>query len=86
MANIEINRNPKSPVIQMLINGVDMSREVYRDFELVSVGEDPMYAEVGLRLTLVVSRLDLDAEADVKITNNFRPVAQRVRSIAEDGA
>lgn len=84
MAHIEINRG-KGPAKQLIVNGVDLSREVYKDIELVEVG-DGECAEAGLRITLVVSRLDLDAEADVKITDSFRPVAQRVRSIVEDVA
>ena len=85
MAHIQINRNRKTPAIQLLINGIDMSREVFRDMEIVEVGDGPV-AEVGLRVTIAVSRLDLDAEADVQITDNVPAVAQRVRSIAEDGA
>lgn len=84
MAHIQINRNPKSGVKQLIVNGVDMTMEVYNDgFELVEVGAAEV-AEVGLRVTLVVSRLDLDAESDVRITDHFHPVAQRVRSISED--
>lgn len=83
MAHIQINRNRKSPAKQLIVNGVDLSMEVYDDIELVEVGEGPV-AEVGLQITIAVSRLDLDAEADVKITDRFRAVAQRVRSIDED--
>ncbi|HEY9353408.1 MAG TPA: hypothetical protein VIP28_09170 [Nocardioides sp.] len=83
MAHIQINRNRKSPAKQLIVNGVDLSMEVYDDIELVEVGEGPV-AEVGLQITIAVSRLDLDAEADVKITDRFRAIAQRVRSIDED--
>lgn len=84
MAHIQINRNRKDPAKQIIVNGVDMSMEVYDgSIELVEVGEGAG-AEVGLRVTIAVSRLDLDAEADVKITDRFRSVAQRVRTIAED--
>lgn len=83
MANIQINRNRKGRR-QLIINGVDMTMEVFDEgIELVEVGEGAG-AEVGLRVTIAVGRLDLDAEADVQITDRFRPVAQRVRSIVED--
>ena len=85
MAHIQINRNPKSRAKQLFVNGIDMTMEVFDDIELVEVGPAEV-AEVGLRVTIVVSRLDLDAEADVRITDNFRPVAQRVRSTVKRGA
>lgn len=82
MAHIEIRRN-KGGQTQLVINGIDYSMEAFRDFELVEVGDDPESAEVGFRVTFAVSRLDLDAEADVTITDHFRPVAARVRSMVE---
>ena len=84
MAHIEINHQRGGP-IQMLINGVDVSHEVYRDFEIVEVG-DGEYAEVGFRVTFAVSRLDLDAESDVELTDHVPAVAAKVRSIREDAA
>ena len=68
---------------QVIINGHDFSNEVYRDMELVEVGEDD-YAEVGLRVTFVVSRLDLGGDQDVEITDHFPAVATAVRSMAEE--
>jgi hypothetical protein len=80
MANIEINRNPKSPLKQLIVNGMDLSMEVYDDsVELVEMG-----LEVGLQITIAVSKLTLDGEADVQVTDNFRPVAQRVRSTYDE--
>jgi hypothetical protein len=82
MAHIELRGQPGGGQ-QIIINGIDFSREVFRGVELVEVGDSPEFAEVGLRITLAVSRLDLDAEADVKITDHLPEVAQRVRSMDE---
>lgn len=69
---------------QLIINGHDFSNETFRQVELVEVGEGE-YAEVGLRVTFAVSRLDLGGDEDVQVTDHFRSVAQRVRSMtAED--
>lgn len=68
---------------QLVINGVDFSREVFRDVKLVEIGDDPETSEVGLQVTFAVSRLNLGDEVDVQVTDQFRSVAQRVRSIAE---
>lgn len=86
MAHIQINKPQHGGPIQLLINGIDYSMEVYRDFEIVEVGDNPECAEVGLRVTLAVGRLDLDAEADVQLTDRVPTVAARVRSIREDVA
>lgn len=84
MAHIQIRRKGgRSIPTQLIIDGVDVTQEVYRDLELVEVGDDPEWAEVGLRVTFVVSRLDLDHEADVVVTDQFRSVATRVRSMTE---
>ena len=81
MAHIQINGDLYGPgIAQLVVNGVDYSREVFSNVELVPVG-DESYAQVGLRVTFAVSRLDLDTEADVKITDRLPEVAQRVRSI-----
>jgi len=81
MAHITIR--PAGPgVTQLVINGIDVSNEVYSDIELVSVGEDPAFAEVGLRVTFCVSQLDLGEEQDVIVTDHLREAAQRVNSIA----
>lgn len=83
MAHIQINGNfPK----QIIINGVDYSRELFREVELIEVGDDPQFAEVGLRVTFAVGRLDLDAEADVQITDRLPEVAQRVRTMSSKEA
>ena len=81
MANIELRR--KGDRASLVVNGMDLSMEVYRDIELVEVGDDPETAEVGLRVTLAVSHLDLDTESDVRITDRFPVIAQRVRSVVE---
>lgn len=85
MAHIIYNRQPGDPAAQLIINGVDISNEVFHGPELVEVGEGE-FAEVGFRVTFAVSRLDLDNESDVKVTDHLRSVAQRVRSVAEAGA
>ena len=79
MAHITYRR--KGECGQIIINGVDFSSEIYRGPELVEVGDDPESAEVGFRVTFAVGRLDLDAETDIQVTDQFRDVAQRVRSI-----
>lgn len=69
---------------QLIINGIDYTNEVYRDIRLVEVGaETPEYAEVGLQVTFVLGRLDLDGDAEVEITDHLPAVAQRVRSMVE---
>ncbi len=86
MANISIT--PIQPgANRIVINGVDYSKEIFRGVELVEVGDDPDWAEVGLRVTFAVSRLDLGDEQDVVVTDNFRSVAQRVHStqVEKDG-
>lgn len=73
----------KGPAAQLIVNGVDLSMDTFQGVELVEVGDDPEYAEVGLRITIAVSRLDLDTTEDVQITDNFPAVAQMVRSVAK---
>lgn len=68
---------------QLVINGHDFSMETFRGVELVEVGED-QFAEVGLRVTFVVSRLDLGGDEDVQVTDHLPSVAQRVRSMGEE--
>jgi len=80
MAHIQINHQRGGPT-QVLINGVDFSMELFRDFEIVDHG-----GVVGLRVTFAVGRLDLDAETDVQLTDNVPAVAARVRSISEEVA
>jgi hypothetical protein len=85
MAHIQINKPKRGGPVQIVINGIDYSGELFRDFEIVEVGEGE-YAEVGLRVTFAVGTLDLDADADVRITDRLPAVAQRVRAICEDVA
>lgn len=85
MAHI-ILRPGEPGAVQLVINGVDYSMEAFRDFELVSVGDDPAYAEVGLRVTFAVSRLDLGGDEDVPVTDQLPIVAQRVHSMIEASA
>lgn len=82
MAHIELRGQPGGSQ-QIVINGVDYSREIFAGVELVEVGDEPEFAEAGLRVTFAVSRLDLDTEADVQITDQLPEVAQRVRSMGE---
>lgn len=84
MAHISIRRG-KGLERQLVINGIDYSMEVFRDMEIVEVGDDPEFAEVGLRVTFAVSRLDIETDVDVQLTDNVPTVAARVRSIATDG-
>lgn len=85
MSDVQINTRPGGPM-QIIINGVDYSNEIYRDhFKIVEVGEGEA-AEVGLQVTFAVSKLSIDNESDVQLTDRVRSVAARVRSIAEDVA
>lgn len=61
---------------QLIINGVDVSQDVYDDFELVKVGDAPAQ-EVGLRVTYALSTLRLGDE-DVIVTDQFDTIAWRV--------
>lgn len=83
MAKIEINRVKNGGCFQLLVNGVDLSFEVFRDIELVEVGEDPEWAEIGLRITLGVSQLSIDNEANVRLTDHLPEAAAKVRSFIE---
>ena len=76
------NGKPGGPM-QLIINGVDYSHEVYRDVRVVEVGDDPEYAEVGFQVTFILGRLDLDGDADVQVTDRLPVIAQRVHSLAE---
>jgi hypothetical protein len=70
---------------QLIINGLDVSFDVYDDIELVKVGPDdrPQLQEVGLRVTFALSSLELNGN-DATVTDQFdviaRQVAQRVAS------
>ena len=80
MAHITFDRADNG-AYKLTINGVDLSTEVYNHPQLVEVGDDPMFSEVGLQVTFAVSRLDLGGEEDVQITDHFRGVAQRVHTM-----
>jgi hypothetical protein len=82
MAHIEI-RHQKGGPTQLVINGIDYSMETYHGFEIVEVGDDPELAEVGFRVTFAVSRLDLDGDTDVILTDHVPAAAARVRSMSE---
>lgn len=75
------NGKPGGPM-QLIINDVDYTNEVFRDVRVVEVGEYP-YSEVGFQVTFALGRLDLDGDADVQVTNYLPVVAQRVRSMVE---
>lgn len=82
MANIIYRRGTEGSR-QLIVNGVDLSNDVYAgSVELVEVGEG-CGAEVGLRFTIGVSHLTLDTNVDVEVTDHFAEVAQAVRSINE---
>lgn len=83
MAHIIYRRKPGEAARQVIIDGVDVSLELYNEVKLVEVGEGD-FAEVGFQVTFAVSKLDLDNESDVQVTDQLRSVAQRVRSMAED--
>jgi len=83
MAHIIYRPHPDGPpAMEIIINGHDFSAEIFHGVELVSVGDDPEFAEVGFRVTFAVSRLDLGGDADVQITDHLPSVAQRVNSLS----
>jgi hypothetical protein len=87
MAHIQINQpHPDKGYSQIIINGNDFSNEIFRGVELVEVGEDAAFAQVGLRVTFAVSRLDLGDDINIQITDHLRSVAQRVRSTQGEDA
>lgn len=84
MSHVILRPKTDAPgALQLIINGVDYSNEIYRDFELVEVGDDPSTSEVGFRVTFAVSRLDLGGDEDVRVTDHFRSVAQRVHATVQ---
>lgn len=82
MAHIQINKPEAGLPIQLLVNGVDLTMETYLDFELVSVGDQPEFAEIGFRFTVAVTTLNIDTK-DVELTDHFPEAAARVHSIVE---
>jgi hypothetical protein len=60
---------------QILINGIDYSTEIYSDVQIVKMGDEDGFGEVGLQATFVISRLDLGGDEDVRITNHVDEVA-----------
>lgn len=85
MAHIQIRRQQPGGPTELIINGVDFSMEAYNGYELVAVGDDAEWAEVGFRFTIGVGRLDLDTEQDVTITDRLPAMAQRVRELSGPG-
>lgn len=84
MAHIQYGPHPDGgPARRIIINGHDFSDETFAGVELVEVGDDPEFAEVGFRVTFAVSRLDLGDDENVTVTDHFREIAQRVRSVAK---
>lgn len=81
MAHIQLKRSKGSG--QLIIDGVDVTHTVFADVRLVEVGHVPEFAEVGLQVTFAVSRLDLDNDTDVQVTDRLPVVAQRVRSMTK---
>jgi len=83
MAHVIYRPSPDGPpAMQLIINGLDFSNEVYADgVELVSVGDDE-FAEVGVKVTFALSRFDLGGDEDVQVTDRLPEVAQLVRSLA----
>jgi len=79
MAHIQLSR-VSDGTARLIVNGVDLSMEVFEGIELVDACDDPQYSSVGLRVTIAVSRLDLDRDADVQVTGDLAAVAERVRS------
>lgn len=82
MAHITLRPDPdRAGATQLIINGIDYSMETYADdVQIVHVGDGPD-AEVGLRVTFAVSRLDLGDDQDVQVTGRLSDVAQRVHAL-----
>lgn len=79
MAHVHINSNPAHMEKQLLINGTDVSAEVFDSVELVEVGEGE-FAQFGLQVTYAVGKLTIDNESDVPLTDHFPEAAALVRS------
>ena len=62
---------------QLVINGLDVSHDVYEDIELVKVGDKPESQEVGLRVTFALSTLELNGNEAV-VTDQFDAIAWQV--------
>lgn len=87
MAHIILRPAHDNPgAMELIINGIDYSMETYGDARIVSVGEDPRFAEVGFQVTFAISRLDLGGSEDVQITDRLPAVAHRVQSMIAEGA
>lgn len=72
MAHI-IYRPTDDGAMQLVINGVDYSDEVYRNLQIVD-----MAGEVGIQVTFAVGRLDLGGDEDCQVTNQVPEVAERL--------
>lgn len=84
MAHVQFTSPHPDHAVELLIDGVDFSRAVFRDgVELVSVGDNPATAEIGLRITIAVGRLDINGET-VELSNNFGEAAAQVAAIVAD--
>lgn len=70
--------------MELFINGIDFTNEVFRGVRLVEVGDEPEFAEVGFQVTFAVTRIDLGGDEDLQVTDRFKSVAQRVRSMIEE--
>lgn len=70
---------PDGDLGQLIINGVDVSQDVMRDFELVRCGEEP-YAEVGFRVTYALASLEINGE-DTVVTDQFEKIEHQIAQL-----
>ena len=82
MARI-VMRPRKGGGTELIVNDLDLSLEVYAESaELVVVGDDPEFAEIGLRFTIAIDRLEL-GDPEVMLTDGFAEAAEAVRALQE---
>ena len=64
MAHIQISQESAKGPLKVVIDGVDMSRNIYTDgFALVRVqdpGGDPLFDEWGVQMVVAADALDID--------------------------
>jgi hypothetical protein len=86
MAHIELRPHPVKgdPAYQLIVNGVDVSMDVFTDLELVKVGnpDRPEYQESGLRVTFAVDSLTLGDSA-AQVDSRFDETAEAVSIMSQ---
>jgi hypothetical protein len=82
MAHIIYRPGPEMGTMQLIINGVDYSRDVYDNIEIVHVGDDPLASDVGLRVTFALGEVEFGGNAPAE-TCRFESEMARYSAILE---